>query len=191
MTIRVVAEDSRSAIVEYSRIPIAFQARTRLDVRALDNRSFSLAERSRAEPFHKDYDALESPTSWPDRFDVSRWTFFGAYDGHTRVGGAIVIMRSPEIDLLEGRDDLAVLWDIRVAPHVRGKGVGTALLSAVERWAANNGAVQLKVETQDVNPAACRFYERHGFVLRAVERQAYRELPDETQLLWYKDLSKG
>jgi len=43
--------------------------------------------------------------------------------------------------------------------------------------------------TQHINVAACRFYERQGCVLEGVNHFAYRERPDEIQLLWYKDLS--
>jgi hypothetical protein len=46
----------------------------------------------------------------------------------------------------------------------------------------------LKVETQNTNAPACRFYARHGFELRVVNRAAYPTLPDEIQLFWYKDL---
>ena len=46
----------------------------------------------------------------------------------------------------------------------------------------------LKVETQHVNVAACRFYGRRGCTLGAVHRDAYPSLPDEIQLLWYKPL---
>jgi GNAT superfamily N-acetyltransferase len=82
-----------------------------------------------------------------------------------------------------------VLWDIRVvAPDVRRQGVGSLLFGAVERWAESRHVRQLKVETQSINLPAHRFYARHGFALRAVDRFAYPQLPDETQLLWYKDL---
>jgi hypothetical protein len=45
-----------------------------------------------------------------------------------------------------------------------------------------------KVETQKIDARACGFYARHGCQLRAVHRAAYPELPEEIQLLWYKDL---
>ena len=64
--------------------------------------------------------------------------------------------------MLEGRHDLAVLWDIRVAPSSRRRGVGAALFCAATEWAAATGYQELKVETQNVNVAACRFYGRHG-----------------------------
>ena len=96
--------------------------------------------------------------------------------------------RPSDIEMLEGREELALLWDIRVAPAERNHGVGTALLDAGESWAGARGARVLKVETQNTNVPACRFYASHGFVLGAVGRGAYPELPNEVQFLWYKDL---
>ena len=90
--------------------------------------------------------------------------------------------------MLEGRTDVALLWDIRVAPAVRNRGIGAALLAAGEGWARARGALALEVETQNTNVPACRFYARHGFTLRAVRRGAYPELPDEVQLIWRKEL---
>jgi GNAT superfamily N-acetyltransferase len=91
--------------------------------------------------------------------------------------------------MLEGRSDVAVLWDIRVVPSMRRHGVGSALFQAVEAWASAGGCRQLKVETQNINMAACWFYARQGCELRAVRRGAYPEFPEEIQLLWYKDLA--
>jgi GNAT superfamily N-acetyltransferase len=95
------------------------------------------------------------------------------------------------LTLLERRRDLSVLWDIRVAPDARGKGIGSALFERVEAWAKANGCCQLKVETQNINVRACDFYARHGCELRVVHDGAYPALPEETQLLWYKDLRIG
>ena len=85
---------------------------------------------------------------------------------------------------------MAVLWDIRVSPEARGRGVGSALFAAAEAWAKARGCRELKVETQNVNVPACRFYMRQGCVLGAVNRRAYPGLPAEIQLLWYKDLTR-
>ncbi len=90
--------------------------------------------------------------------------------------------------MLEGHDDLAVLWDIRVHPQMRGRGIGSALLQAVERWTLARGGASLKVETQNINVPACRFYARNGFALRNVNANAYPSFPEEIQLLWYKEL---
>jgi ribosomal protein S18 acetylase RimI-like enzyme len=83
-----------------------------------------------------------------------------------------------------------VLWDIRVSPDVRGKGIGSRLARRCEAWAISRGCRQLKVETQNINVRACRFYQRQGFDLRVVNRLAYPELPGEIQLLWYKELAE-
>jgi GNAT superfamily N-acetyltransferase len=75
-----------------------------------------------------------------------------------------------------------------VAPDQRGSGVGSALFRATERWAGDRGCGWLKIETQNVNTAACRFYQKMGCTLGGIERFAYPELPDEVQLLWWKAL---
>jgi GNAT superfamily N-acetyltransferase len=71
---------------------------------------------------------------------------------------------------------------------MRSNGVGTALFKAAEVWSMAKGCRQIKVETQNINVPACRFYAKQGCVLRTVQLHAYSEFPDEAQLLWYKDL---
>ena len=191
--IRIV-EAPASALAEYAAISIAFEVRTVLDVStpAHGLGGLTLAERHLSTPYIKDYDAPpgDSPLSWARRFDLSTWTLLLARSGTEAVAGAAVAFDAPELQMLDGRRDLAILWDIRVAPDARGRGVGSALFAAVEAWSAARGARHLKVETQNVNVPACRFYARHGCVLGAINRFAYPELPDETQLLWYKELAR-
>lgn len=190
-----LAADPAAALADYAGVPIAFQVRSVLDVSSADDGSggFVLTERRLDTPYLKDYDALpgEHPSGWPDRFDVSRWGVFAARVRGRRVGGAAVAFRTPGLDLLEGRDDVAVLWDIRVAPQFRGRGVGAALFRAAEAWARSRGCLDLVVETQNVNVAACRFYARMGCVLAAANHSAYLTLPSEIRLLWSKDLIGG
>jgi GNAT superfamily N-acetyltransferase len=186
-----VAGLSDDALVEYARIPIAFEVRTILEV-AGDHRhnTFHLSERPAGTVYVKDYDAhADSPTQWPARFDTSRWALMIARIEGGCVGGTAVAYRTPELDVLEGRSDLAVLWDIRVLAQNRRQGVGAALFGAAQAWAVARDCRQLMVETQNINVAACRFYAQRGCVLRAVRPGAYPECPDEVQLLWYKDLT--
>ena len=153
---------------------------------------FILTERSLGVPYVKDYDAIrgEGPTRWAKRFDLTNWGFLAARVEGRRVGAATVAFDTPGVDMLEGRRDLAVLWDLRVAPEARGQGVGIALFRAVEAWARARGCTELKIETQNINVPACRFYAAQGCVLRAADRDAYPGLPDEIQLLWYKSLTQ-
>jgi len=141
-------------------------------------------------PYWKDYDAYLDghPSEWPRQFDLSRWTILAAYDRTRRVGGAVVIVDDPQIDLLRDCPSCALLWDVRVAPDARRQGVGSALLEAAEERARERGARSLRVETQDVNVPACRFYHAHGFRLERTTPGAYAELPNEVQLLWRKAL---
>jgi ribosomal protein S18 acetylase RimI-like enzyme len=146
----------------------------------------SLTERALDAPYVKDYDAQEAPTRWANQFDLSRWGLLGAYVAGYRIGGAVVASDTPAVELLDGRTDLALLWDIRVHPEFRGQGVGSTLFRAVEQWARARGCHDLTVETQNVNVPACRFYQRHGCQLTAINRHAYPALANEIQLLWSK-----
>ncbi|HUQ81793.1 MAG TPA: GNAT family N-acetyltransferase, partial [Gemmatimonadaceae bacterium] len=105
------------------------------------------------------------------------------------IGGVAVVHRAPDIETLENRDDVALLWDLRVAPDARHAGVGRALMDAVDAWARSHEASWLEVETQNINAPACRFYAANGFELREAHIGAYPGLPNEIQLLWYKPLS--
>jgi GNAT superfamily N-acetyltransferase len=171
----------------YGTIPSSFAAEAILEVDELDSGSLRL--RQTATPrFTKDYDTEpgHAPKDWGARFDTSVWRLFTAWSGATPVGGLLAIHDAPEVDMLEGRSDLVLLWDVRVHPDVRGHGIGRELLRRLEAWAAAQGYSELKVETQNINVVACRFYEACGFVLRRAVPGAYPTLPDEVMLLWYK-----
>jgi len=193
MTI-VITEESMTVLAEYAHVPITFTVDRVLDVTNRDDspRRFELSERRLEVPYEKDYDAIagEGPLQWARRFDLSRWALFTARFENRIVGGATIAFDTPGLTLLEGRRDLAILWDIRVAPDVRRQGVGSALFQKVEAWARLRGCRQLKIETQNTNVQACGFYEREGCQLRAINREAYPERREEIQLLWYKDLPK-
>ncbi len=181
----------------YAAIPIRFAVRSVLRVRevACGLGGLRLAEVAVANPWVKDYDAQGDvpggPLGWPARFDLDRWGLLLAWDDGWPIGGAAVIHDAPEAQMLDGRSDLAVLWDLRVHPDLRRRGVGKALFAGAATWARARGCRQLKVETQNVNVPACRFYAQQGCQLGAIHRYAYADQPgvaEEVMLLWYKDL---
>jgi GNAT superfamily N-acetyltransferase len=180
-----IEEEAPSDLLDYSTISTAFLVERILDFED-DGDELRVSERLVEEPFWKDYDALEAPVTWVQRFDISRWGLLGAFVDNRRVGGALIAFDSAGVEILEGRKDLAVLWDLRVHAEYRRKGVGAALFRAVEDWAAAKGCIELKIETQNTNLPACRFYERQGCSLRQVNPGAYPALPDEVQLIWSK-----
>ena len=185
-----VEQVGQSGLREYALVSSAFEVRSVMAVvqEATPLSRLTLASRTIAEPWVKDYDAVDGgPLSWPARFDVRSWTFFLARLHGRVVGGAAVLYGAA--DLIGDRGDVALLWDIRVAPDARHSGVGRSLMGAAEAWARSQEARWLEVETQDINVPACRFYAACRFELRAANRGAYPELPNEIQLLWYKQLA--
>jgi len=189
----VITEEPAGSFEAYAGVPIAFQVREvlEIDTPAGGLEGIRLTPRAVATPYVKDYDAnpANHPTRWPAMFDVSRWCVLAARDGERRVGGAVVVWDSADVTMLHGRADSALLWDVRVAPGARGRGIGALLFAAAEAWARAQGARRLMVETQNVNVPACRFYARQGCTLAAIDRHAYPSLPEEVQLLWSKDLA--
>jgi ribosomal protein S18 acetylase RimI-like enzyme len=112
---------------EHAAIPSRFEAATVYDV-SQSHSGFELVEREMSELYRKNYDAFEDPLTWPRTFNTAQWILLGAFAGAQRVGGAIVATATPGVDLLEGRSDLAVVWDLRVAPAYRRQSVAAALL---------------------------------------------------------------
>lgn len=181
----------------YAQVPIRFEVSEVLEVEAVDGGlgGLRLVLYPVDHPYVKDYDARgggqERPVHWPEHFDVRRWGFFLARRDGVAVGGATVVVDSPDVHMLQNRADLAVLWDIRVHPDARGQGIGSKLFAEAARWARAQGCRQLKVETQNVNVQACRFYAKQGCELGGIERYGYAGCPEvsyEAMLLWYLDL---
>lgn len=145
------------------------------------------------EPYVKDFCTGddESVTRWEKQFDISNWAFFMAFNGECPVGAAAVVSRTKEINMLAGRDDLAVLWDIRVEEKYKGHGVGQGLFDMAVNWAREQGLIQMKIECQNNNVPAINFYHKQGAVLSMVDEYAYYNEPEfrqETQFIWYLDL---
>ena len=188
MNIKII-EESSEVLPEYEKVSIAFSVETFFRVELIENGlgGIRFFEEKLDNSYIKNYDnfAEDKPANWAKRFDLSNWTFLSAFDGERRIGGAAVAWNTPEVCMLEGREDLACLWDLRVAPGYRGKSVGQFLFAGAIDWARSRNCRLLKVETQNINVPACRFYARQGCELGAINRFAYPELMNETQLIWY------
>lgn len=186
-----IIEESITDLPQYEKVSIAFRVETRFRITPIENGLGGLIFTEEAvRSYVKDYDAFETerPAFWLKRFDISRWGIFSAREDGRRIGGAAVAWDTLEVEMLEGRKDLACLWDLRVHSEYRNKGVGRKLFSYAVDWARERQCHQLKIETQNINVPACRFYARQGCELRGINRYAYGETLDETQLLWYLDL---
>ncbi len=192
MSIEII-EESTDSLPDYGEVSIAFEVKSQLRVESNDNGlgGFQFKEEEIREPYIKDADQIEGegPLQWSKTMDTTHWGVLSAYDDSQRVGGAVVAWKTPGIYyMLEDHDDVAALWDIRIHPVYRSQGIGSQLLNRVADWARDKGCRLLKIETQNNNVWACRFYERQGCTLGAVNRDAYKEFPDEIQLIWHLKL---
>jgi len=191
MPIQII-EISPEYLSEYQKVPSRFEVRSILQASVVDGGlgGIDLREIPVSFPYIKDYDAYdELPSDWSKQFDVSNWGFFLAKDGKDTVGAAAVAFNTTGVFMLESRLDLSVLWDIRVRKEARGAGI--LLFRTAARWSRERGCTQMKIETQNVNVPACRFYARMGAQLGEIRRFAYAAIPavaHEVMLNWYLDL---
>jgi GNAT superfamily N-acetyltransferase len=191
MSIKII-EVGPERLAEYSRIPIKVKVRERLEVELVEGGlgGMLLHQVPVTRPYIKDYDSYgELPADWPGKFDTTNWGFFLAMDGKRPAGGAAVAFNTHGVNILEDRRDLSVLWDIRVDPAYRGAGI--PLIRHAADWSRKHGCRQMKVETQNVNVPACRFYQRMGCRLGEIRLYGYAAVPavaDEVMLNWYLDL---
>jgi ribosomal protein S18 acetylase RimI-like enzyme len=84
--------------------------------------------------------------------------------GFTRVGtllrsGALLDELTPAVP-----PDSVYIASLAVAPAARGRGVGSALMAAVEAGARRRGAARLALDVSRANAGGRAFYARLGFV---------------------------
>jgi len=190
-----IREAGPDELRQYAAIPIAFEVESILRVELLDRGlgGIALREEHLDTPYTKDYDSYEDagPERWQTRFEIRNWGIFIAVYGGRNVGGAAVAFDIPGVHMLEGRHDLAVLWDLRVAADLRRNNIGTRLFQHAVNWCRARGCTHLKIETQNINVPACRFYAKQGCRLGQIHRYAYvghPQLKNEVMLIWYLDL---
>ena len=105
---------------------------------------------SRYPPEHNHYlsvDDLAQP-------HIDFWVAEGEAEGSRRALGCVALARLP------GYGEVKSLW---VDPAARGRGVGAALMTTLERRARAQGLPVLRLETGNDLYEAHRLYRRHGF----------------------------
>ena len=183
---------------EYSKIPISFSVNSIYDIVHTKNRTkndpgIELIEKQILNPYEKNYDDYENPLDWIKKWDLKwnsdNWGFFLSQNDNGEItGGASIALNVPGMQMCEGKDDLAVLWDIRVHPAHRGKSIGKSLFLEAEKFARSKKCSTLKIETQNTNVPACKFYKSMGCTLGKITPHAYSEFPEEIQFFFYKNL---
>jgi GNAT superfamily N-acetyltransferase len=98
-----------------------------------------------------------SEGAWRERLDRSDAVTLLAL-----VDGADVGMAVGAVHHAQSAD--AGLYAMWVAPDVRGRGTGGALITEIIAWARATGHPRLRLDVGDHNARAVRLYERMGFV---------------------------
>lgn len=182
----------RDYFERYDQIPMTFTVKSILDIERVNNGlgGYRLVEKAVNE-YVKDLGQYEVMTGIDKRFDIRNWAFYMAFLDDMPIGAMTVLYQCPEIIMLNGRDDISLLWDIRVDPEYQKRGVGSTLLNIAQKWSKEKGVRQLKIECQNNNVAACKFYHQQGAYLGAIDEYAYcghDEVEHEAQLIWYIDI---
>lgn len=175
-----------SSLDSYESISIGAWQKERVDLPSVGIGPNPEFQTIQIEPFWKDYDEVleDRPSAFRLRFDTSEWGFLLGTIRDKAICGAILAYRCNGFDLLEGRDDLVHIVDFRVHPDFRGHGLGQGLWAECVRWSSSRGAIELRVETQDVNVPACRFYSAMGCRLLSADPLGYGCDVDEAKLIW-------
>ncbi len=90
-------------------------------------------------------------------------------------GAAAGFVRGSELRRLDGPERQMLLYEIGVEPEYQRRGVGTALIRALERICRDRGFAEMFVFTNRSNTAAMRLYTSTG---------AHAEADDEQMLVW-------
>lgn len=85
--------------------------------------------------------------------------FFAVDEEGRLLGAAWVGLKLDTVDYVT----IGYLYDLEVVEQVRGCGVGTALLEAVEDYCRSRGAARLALSTPISNATALRWYLKRGF----------------------------
>jgi ribosomal protein S18 acetylase RimI-like enzyme len=92
---------------------------------------------------------------WRQRLEMP-----GTYNVVAEIDGRPVGMASG----VPGDDGVLELRSVWVSPAARGQRLGDRLIGAVEAWARQAGAAELRLAVIDGNEPAITLYRRHGFV---------------------------
>jgi len=100
---------------------------------------------------------------------------------------AVLVAEEGGFSVLAFAADEAEMQSLAVAPEMRRRGVGAALLAASLEAARERGATQMHLEVREGNTAARGFYRKHGFSESGRRRLYYRD-PEEAAVLMKRGL---
>ncbi len=187
-----VKEVDKSFLALYDTVAMNVNVNSEYKVERIENGlgGFILKE-VQVEPYIKDLSIYERAAAYEKRFDIANWKFYMAFDGDVPVGAMTVAGKTERLNMLYGREDACVLWDIRIADAYKHKGIGQKLLDMGVLDAKRAGYRQMIIECQNNNVPACKFYQKQGAMLSKIDMYAYYlepEVRNEIQFIWYLDI---
>jgi ribosomal protein S18 acetylase RimI-like enzyme len=96
---------------------------------------------------------------WEERWRA-RLSIPGSYHLAAEIDGEVVGVAGGVPTPYDGVVELISMW---VRPDARGRGVGDALIEAVEEWARRTGATTVRLAVAEGNDRAEALYRRHGY----------------------------
>ena len=185
-------EVDKSFFELYDKVSMIVNVCTEYKIKRIDNGLGGLVfEEISVEPYIKDLSVYNRVMEFKNKFNITNWRFYMAFDDDTPIGAMTVAGKTNGLDMLYGREDACVLWDIRVIDSYKRKGIGQKLLEMGILNAKKDGYKQMIIECQNNNVPACKFYQKQGAVLSKIDMYAYfleSEIKNEIQLIWYLDI---
>lgn len=189
-----VKQMDKTCFEMYDMISMNVDVRSEYKIKRIDNGLGGLMfEEVQVTPYIKDLSVYERATEYEKNFDITNWHFYMAFDDDKPIGAMTIAGRTPNLNMLSGRDDVCVLWDIRVADNYKHQGVGQRLIDVGIDDAKSAGYSQMIIECQNNNVPACHFYRKQGALLSKVDMYAYYlevDCKNEIQFVWYLDLDR-
>lgn len=188
----IFKEVDKSFLSLYDKVSMNVNVHSEYRVKRINNGLGGfILEEVPVEPYIKDLSIYERAAEYENQFDISNWRFYMAFDGDVPVGAMTVAGETKGLNMLYGRTDACVLWDIRVADAYKHKGIGHRLLDIGIANAKKDGYRQMIIECQNNNVPACKFYQKQGAELSKIDMYAYYlepEIREEIQFVWYRRL---
>lgn len=176
----------------YDTISMNVDVRSEYRIKRIDNGLGGLLfEEILVEPYVKDLSVYERAVDYEKEFDITNWRFYIAFDDEKPVGALTIAGKTEGLNMLSGRNDACVLWDIRVEDAYKHKGIGQKLLDKGIIGAKEDGYRQMIIECQNNNVPACNFYKKQGALLSKIDMYAYyleSDIKDEIQMIWYLNI---
>lgn len=85
-------------------------------------------------------------------------------------------------------DRVCVLHTLVIAPQAAGKGYGKAFVAFYEKYAAENGLMELRMDTNARNTAARAMYKKLGYQEIAIVPTTFNNIPGVDLVLLEKNL---